>query len=398
MSYDILKKDLYSVGVIDWNLRKFDVTGYTKFGSTYNSFLIIGNKKTALIDGSKSSFNDVFLANIKEVLPLTKIDYLIVQHTEPDHSGSILSIVEANPNIIVVSSLMGALLIKELINRPFNSQVIKDNMEISLGDKTLRFLSLPNLHWPDTFSTYVPELETIFTCDFFGAHYATKENLLSKINEKSAYEESYDYYFHSIMKPFSSYVRTALARIETLKFDLICNSHGPVIDIDIQGRIDKYKKWSAPVIKLSPKLVVIAYVSAYGFTSKMKDIIKLKLINSGFLVEDYDLSVIDHEVVLERLEVASGLLVGSPTIVNDMLLPVTTFMGKIITTVHGGILASAFGNYGWSGEAVHFILGRLKQVKMKIVDEGCRVRFSISKEKEAQIEAFADNFATELTK
>jgi len=391
-----LKKDLYYIGAVDKNLRRFDIVMETKFGTTYNSYVLKGSEKIALIDGSKGLFAGDFMSQLQAIVPVEKIDYLVVQHTEPDHSGAICDLLDANPNITLVGSIMAMRLVKEVVNRDFKSIIVRDGDKISLGDKTLMFMPLPNLHWPDTMCTYVPELKVLFTCDFFGAHYATEEPLVSRQKNLKDYMDSRKYYFEAIMSPFKSYVRAGLTRLSQLDFDLVCVSHGPVIDTGLAELIMQYAQWAAPTVKGDVPMILIAYVSNYGYTKTLAETIEKTLRDLGLKVESYDLVETPKAKVLERVPYASGLLVGSPTIVGDVLLPVSEFLIELNPIIHGGIPASAFGSYGWSGEAVPNILARLKQVKMKVNDEGYRAVLKPNDVKLEGAKAFAEKFASQF--
>ncbi len=388
-----LKKDLYYIGAIDEHLRRFDIVMETQFGTTYNSYVLKGSEKIALIDGSKGLFAGDFMSQLKAIVDVSKIDYLIVQHTEPDHSGAICDLLDANPNITLVGSIMAMRLVKEIVNRDFKSLIVRDGDTLSLGDKTLVFLPLPNLHWPDTMCTYVPELKVLFTCDFFGAHYATKDILVSQQKNKKDYLDCRKYYFDAIMSPFKSYVRAGLTRISQLDFDMVCVSHGPVIDTGLPELLMSYAKWAAPIVKGDIPMVLIAYVSNYGYTKLLAQTIEKTLLGLGLKVESYDLVETPKAKVLERVHYASGLLVGSPTILGDVLPPVAEFIYDLNPIIHGGLHASAFGSYGWSGEAVPDILARLKQVKMKVNDEGLRIVLKPNESKLELAQAFATKFA-----
>lgn len=389
-----LRKDLFLLNVQDSKLRRFDIVMETKFGTTYNSYVIKGSEKTALIDANKDLFDEDFIRRLQSVTPIEKIDYLVVQHTEPDHSGSIAGLLRLNPNITLVGSFMAMRLVREIVNHDFKQIVVKDNDVISLGDKTLQFLSLPNLHWPDTICTYVRELKVLFTCDFFGAHYSGKDYLLSQMKDQKDYMAARRYYFDMIMSPFKTYVRAALTRLPKLDFDIVCPSHGPVIDEDLPGLMKQYDLWSELPAKGATPLVVIAFASNYGYTCTLAETIAETIKKQGLAVESYDLVVTPKETVLARLAFATGLLVGSPTIVGDIVPPVSEFLYNLNGIIHGGLYASAFGSYGWSGEAVPNILARLKQTRMKIADEGYRSRLKPDEVKLAGAREFAENFSS----
>ncbi|MBU1145088.1 MAG: FprA family A-type flavoprotein [Firmicutes bacterium] len=376
-----LNKDIFWVGVTDYDLRVFDITMETLYGTTYNAYFIKGSHKSALVDTSKANFNEDYLAKLNTLIDIKTIDYLILNHTEPDHSGSIEKILDMNPDIIIVASSPALSNIKEIVNRPFHSLRTKDDTVISLGNKTLRFFNLPNLHWPDTLFTYLEEDEILFTCDFFGAHYAFEGVLAKNVKDQTIYKEAFKYYFDSIMSPFKPFVLKALETIKRLKIKYIATSHGPVIDNSNLEEVQKlYKEWATPFTKREVPLVVIPYASAYGYTAKMAQMIKEGLEEAFFTkvdVELYDLVETPLKDIVKRIEEAEGLLIGSTTILNDSVKPVWDLLSSLNPVIHGLKFASAFGSYGWSGEAVKFIMERLTQLKMKTI-EGIRIRFNPS--------------------
>jgi len=185
-----IKKDIFFVGAVDKDLRVFDIMMDTEFGSTYNSYLIKGSEKTALIDTAKAPFKNQFIERIQDIMDIKDIDYLIINHAEPDHSGTVSDILEINPQIKIFSSGPGRMNLKAIINGEADFNVVKEGQSLSLGDKTLRFTLQPNLHWPDTMFTYLEEDKVLFTCDFFGAHYAFDGVMEDKIPNKADYDRS----------------------------------------------------------------------------------------------------------------------------------------------------------------------------------------------------------------
>jgi NADH oxidase (H2O-forming) len=198
-----LTKDLFYVGMQDPNLRIFDIVLYTEFGTSYNSFLLKGSEKTALFETTKIKFFDEYLEKVKELVDIENIDYIIVSHTEPDHSGSIEKLLDINPGIKIVGSSAAINFAKEICNRDFTSVVVKDGDALSLGNKTLRFISAPNLHWPDTIFTYIEEEKALVTCDCFGAHYSTESITSDKVANQEDYLAAVEYYFDGIVGPFN---------------------------------------------------------------------------------------------------------------------------------------------------------------------------------------------------
>lgn len=397
--YTKLKENIYSVGVQDPNLRIFDIVMYTKYGTTYNSYLVVGSEKVALIENVKYKFFDQFLDNIKEIIDPAKIDYLIVNHTEPDHSGSIERLLEINPKIKIFGSSSAIRFLKKISNKDFDYQVVNDGDQISLGNKTLRFISAPFLHWPDSIYTYLVEDSILFTCDSFGCHYSTENLDINWVmnNDKEGFMDAYKYYYDVIMSPFKNYVLQAIEKIKNLRIDIIATGHGPILTNYKNELISLYKSWSEELLEKPEKpYVVIVYVSAYGYTEMLAKKISEAIVQSGIDVLLYN--AIDHKIeeILEKIYRAKGVLFGSPTINSDALLPIYEILIRLNPIVHGGKVAAAFGSYGWSGEAVSNIEARLKQLRFKVVEPGLKVNFKPNDEELKKAYDFGILFAEKI--
>ena len=389
-----LKDNIYWVGSLDPDLDVFDITMLTEFGTTYNSYVVKGSEKTALIETVKLKFHDDYLEKLKDAnTDLSDVDYIILSHTEPDHTGSIEKILEINPNILLVGSKQAIEYMKHICNREFKSIVVKDGDELSLGDKTFKFFDAKFLHWPDTIFTYLPEDKILFTCDAFGAHYSFEPVLQSKIKNNDDYMKAFRYYFDNILGPFKKFFLQAIEKIEGLDIDMVCTGHGPVLDEDPWKIINLSKELSAAKKPFEEKLVVIPYVSAYGYTKDLAEAIKKGVEEAGIKVELYDMVYDDKDKVLERIYWADGIIFGSPTIVGDALEPIWEILYRLNPIIHKGKTVSAFGSYGWSGEAVPNIMQRLKQLRFKTVGEGLKVRFKPNEDQLKTAHEFGVEFA-----
>ena len=370
-----LRDGFYWAGIIDDNLRVFDIIMYTEFGTTYNSYVWKAGDKVVLFETAKEKFFDEYLDKLKELIDVTKIDYLIVDHTEPDHAGSIEKLLDLSPQMKIVATGCAIGFLKEIVNKDFCSIAIKDNQRMEIGGKTLRFLVVPNLHWPDTMYTYIEEEQILVTCDSFGSHYGFHDVLASKVTDHEGYMRATKYYFDCIIGPFKPYMLKALARVRELDVSMICPGHGPVLDEKIDFMYNTYEQWCTVVNPNTKKTVIIPYVSAYGYTKRLAEEIARGIKDSGDVdVRMYDMVEADQAKVLEEIGFADGILFGTPTIVGEALKPIWDLTTSIFAGTHGGKLASAFGSYGWSGEGVPHILERLRQLRMKVVD-GLKIRF-----------------------
>lgn len=373
-----LRENFYWTGILDDTLRVFDIIMYTEFGTTYNSYVYKAGDKVILFETAKAKFFDEYLKELQEIVDVTKLDYLVVNHTEPDHAGSVEKLLDLNPQLKIIATGTAISFLKNIVNRDFCSIAVKDEQEMKIGNITLRFLQVPNLHWPDTMYTYIEEEQILVTCDSFGSHYAFPDILASKITNQEDYWKATRYYFDCIIGPFKPFMLKALERVRTLDVSMICTGHGPVLDTGIDKMLNTYEDWCTVVNPNEKKTVVIPYVSAYGYTGQLAEQIEKGIKDSGDIdVRSYDLVTADSAKVLDELAFADGILFGTPTIVGEALKPIWDLTTSIFAGTHGGKLASAFGSYGWSGEGVPHIIQRLEQLKMRVV-EGFRVRFKPS--------------------
>ncbi len=357
-----IKDGIYWVGVKDPGLRIFDVIMNTETGTTYNSYLVVGSDKVALIDTVKEHFTDEFFKKIEEIVPLEKIDYVIINHTEPDHSGALPKLLE-RVNAKVIASKNASLFIKEVLQRDVNPMLVGDGDRISLGNKTLEFIQAPFLHWPDTMFTYIPEDKILFPCDFLGCHYCD-DKIFN--DETLDFSFAFKHYFQTIMRPFKDYAYQAIKKIENREIEIIAPSHGPILRKDPWKYVQLYREWSEPK-KRDFKRAVIFYASPYGSTGKLAHSIADGLKDEGIVVEIFDLSgtVVDEEI-LDIIEDSDALIVGSSTINGDAIKPVWILLASLGTINVKNKIGFAFGTYAWSGEAAKLIENRLKDLKLKV--------------------------------
>ena len=393
-----IKKDIYWVGALDPNLRVFDIIMYTPYGTTYNSYVVKGSEKTVVFETVKEKFFDEYVERLNSLnIDVTKIDYIIVDHTEPDHAGSVAKLLELSPKAKVVGSAPAIRFMNKIANRPFESMVVKDGDSIDLGNKTLKFITAPFLHWPDTIYTYLEEDGVIFTCDSFGSHYCNEEVFNDLNANEDNYMEALRYYFDCIMGPFKPYVLKAIDKIKDLDINTICTGHGPVLRENPWRIVDLYKQWSTPqeTDAHAPK-IVMPYVSAYGYTEELANKIAEGIHSVGdFTVNMYDMVHVKKDKILEDISDAQGLLFGSPTINGDALEPIMDLLLSLNPIVHGGKVAAAFGSFGWSGEAVPNIEDRLRQLRMVIVP-GLKINFKPSTNDLDKAYTLGVNFASKI--
>ena len=308
-----LKDNLYWVGIEDFDMRVFDIIMTTEYGSSFNSYILKGSEATVLFETEKTKFFEDYLREIEQVTSVKDIKYIVMNHTEPDHADGIGELLKLNPEIEVIGTIAAVNNLKQIMNREdFKFRVVKNLETLSLGDITLEFHVLPNLHWPDTMWTYAKEIKTLFPCDSFGSHFATKEVLRSLVTDEEGYWKATKYYFDCILGPFRRpFVVNGLKRLETLDVDMICTGHGPVLDSHIDEIVAKYNEWCEAPVK-EKKNVVIPYVTAYGYTGMLAEALAKGLRENGVDAELYDMvEEKDANKVIEAITAADGLLVGS---------------------------------------------------------------------------------------
>ena len=382
------------IGVLDYDIRTFDIVMHTQYGTTYNSYFIDAEKK-AIVDIAKEKFSEAYLAKLKAVTDPAEIEYIIVNHTEPDHSGSLRLLLELAPSAIVVGSGNAIRYLEDIVNVPFRSLVVKQGDRLDLGNMTLSFISAPNLHWPDSIYTFLEEEKVLFTCDSFGAHYCSPQ-IYSEFTEE--YTEAFKYYFDVIMKPFSRFMTKAIDLIRPLGIELICPGHGPVHRENVQKAMDLSEAYAGDYLRLvvgrSPKNILIAYVSAYGYTKQAAGYIAEGIRETENLTtEVLDIEEIPSGELESKIITADGIIVGSPTINQNTLLPVYRLFAQINPIRDKGKLGGAYGSYGWSGESPRIILENLRLLKLKVFEDPAQFKFAPAGEKAELLKDFGRRYA-----
>ncbi len=386
-----LKKNLYYVGTQNPALRIFDIIMNTEFGTTYNAYIIKG-EKTALIETSHPKFYDVFKASIEEVCPISEIDYVIFNHTEPDHSGVFEKLLEENPNLKAFGTTAAIRFVKAISNKEFDSQVVKPGEKLDLGEGVeLEFIPAPNLHWADSMFTYCEALKTVFTCDFLGCHYCEPTITDDFISEPDGYWRAFEYYYTAIMGPFKKFTLDGLAKLEKLDFDMIAPSHGPVLKHSIAQAMAKYKEWAQPTLK--ENTAAIFYISAYGYTDAMAKALAEGLKDAGVEASVYDIIKTDPAEIAEKIETSAMYMFGSPTINRDAVKPIWDVLSMIDPISNKGKKALLFGSYGWSGEACKNMQARVEGIGLKVPCENQRINFKPTQDDVAKLKEVAKQFA-----
>lgn len=386
MSAQQLKENFYWIGVKNPELKIFDIIMETKKGTTYNSY-VINDDKVVVLDTVKDGYYSEFKENLVSVIGDKKVDYIVVHHTELDHSGSLKDFIQDYPDAVIVGTKATILYLKNILNRDFNSMVATE--DICIGKNTLSFINAPFLHWPDTMFTYVENLDALFTCDFTGCHYSPEGSMMEGFD--SQYFDELKYYYDCIMGPFPTFVRSALTKISDLRFDMIAPSHGPIHTNGLEKILSLYHEWSEP-IKVDNEKVEIFYISAYGNTENMANYMKKLLIEKGYKADVTEITSIPLEESIDRIHKAKGFMVGSPTINSDAVKPAWDLLSLVSPVINKGKATLAFGSYGWSGEGVTMLTDRLKSLKLKVVDPGLKFCFVPSEDDFKEAEKAVDKF------
>jgi flavorubredoxin len=371
-----ITEDVWWIGILDYDIRTFDIVMTTEYGTTYNSYFVNAEKKT-LIEIAKEKFSGTYLNKLRSVTDPSEIKYIILDHTEPDHSGSLKQLLEIAPEATIVGSGNAIRYLEDIINTPFRSMVVKDGDTLDLGNKTLKFISAPNLHWPDTIYTYLVEDKVLFSCDSFGAHYCSYE-MTDELNKE--YLNAFKYYFDVILKPFSRFMVKAIERIKPLDINYICTGHGPILSGNRNTIVDLTEKYSREYLLKTTvearRHILIAYVSAYGYTKEAAEQIASGIREvSNFTIDIVDIENINPAELEAKIISNDAYLIGSPTINQNTLLPVYTMFALFNPLRDKGKLAGAFGSYGWSGEASKIILENLRNLKLKVFEEIAEFKF-----------------------
>lgn len=350
--------NVWCVGAQHWDRRLFDEVIPLPDGTSYNSYIIKGKDKIALIDAVDPATKDQLYNNLKE-LDITKIDYLIANHAEQDHAGAIVDVIKWFPDVKVVTNEKCKGMLKDLLLlRDEQFIVIKENEELSLGGKTLKFIMTPWVHWPETMTTYLMEDKILFSCDFFGSHIATSDIFTSDhfyIPAKRYYAE--------IMSPFRNNVRNNIEKVCKFEIKIIAPSHG-YIHLQPSRIIDAYKDWASDNVKNE---AIIAWVSMHGSTQKMAEYLSEALIKRGVNVHFFNLTYTDAGVIAMTLIDAATLILGAPTVLAGVH-PVGASAAYLVNALRPKTkFISLFSSYGWGEKASEVIKSLLTNVKAELI-------------------------------
>jgi len=355
-----IKPDIYYVGAIDWDRRLFDELIPLPDGTSYNSYLIKGSEKTALIDTVDPSKAHELMKNLE--VSGGKLDYIIANHAEQDHSGTIPEVLKQYPKARVVSTPKCKAMLIDLLHVPENKFIeVNDGDTLSLGNKTLEFIHAPWVHWPETMLTYLKEDKILFTCDFLGSHLATSKLFVE--DEGMVYKAAKRYYAE-IMMPFRTSIRKNLEKISGLSIDMIAPSHGPIYK-NPEFIINAYREWISDDVKNE---VVLAYVSMHGSTAALVDYFIDLLMKKGIEVKPFNLTVSDIGELAMAMVDAATIIIASPTVLTGAH-PSAIYAAYLANALRPKAkFASIIGSYGWGGKMVEQIVGMIKNLGVELIE------------------------------
>ncbi len=389
-----LKDGVYWVGAVDWKIRHFH--GHelsTHRGTTYNSYLIM-DEKTALVDTVWIPYAQKMIDNIEKITDVKKIDYVIANHAEIDHSGALPELMKFIPDATVVVSEKGKESIFKHFHSKWNFKVVKTGDSISLGENKLVFVNAPMLHWPDSTFTYLTGKNILMPNDAFGQHYASSARFNDEVDEVEVYQEAIKYYAN-ILTPFSDLVIKKIDEFKKLNIpvDIIAPSHGIIWRKDPLQIVEKYYEWASQKCDDS---VVIIYDTMWQATEKMADAIAEGLEKEGVKFKMFHMAISDRNDVLAEVFKAKGILIGSPALNNGLLPTIKPILEDLKGLRFKNKVGAAFGSYGWSGENVKCIEENLEKAKIKIMQEGIKFKWQPTKEELEKCVEFGRNFAKGL--
>ncbi|MHC0052539.1 FprA family A-type flavoprotein [Actibacterium sp. D379-3] len=389
------------IGALDPMLRNFDVILKTANGTSYNAYAVRGSTGVAIIDTVKQEFTEVFLGHLEQVAGYDEITTLVLNHLEPDHTGAVPELLRRAPHVNICVSPRGMQVLRALLKDDFDRYsitAVSTGDTISLGDRTLRFLTTPYVHWPDTQCTYLEELDLLFTCDLLGCHFCDARLFNDKVGD---FRFSFEYYFEHIMRPFKRFVADALDLIEPLQIEMIAPAHGPILRSHPREYIRHYRRLTKsrlPSEVGTEKTLLIFYVSAYGATSQMAYAAYAGAAESPDVrVSLFDLQGGEVTPFIHLIEEADGLVFGTPTINGDAVRTVWDLLSGLVDIETKGKLGAAFGSYGWTGEAVRMVEARLQGLKMRVPEEGLRIKLHPTEDELEECRDFGRRLAAHLT-
>ncbi|AOX02252.1 diflavin flavoprotein A [Moorena producens PAL-8-15-08-1] len=360
--------DTTTIRSLDWDRDRFDIEFGLQNGTTYNSYLIRG-EKIALVDTSHEKFRQLYLDTLTGLINPTDIDYLIISHTEPDHSGLVKDVLALAPDITVVGSKVAIKFLEDFVHQPFQRQIVKSGNQLDLGNgHILDFVNAPNLHWPDTMLTYDAGTKVLYTCDVFGMHYCSASTYDDNL---SAIEADYRFYYECLMAPNARSVLSALKRMDKLgEVTTIANGHGPLLRHNVEELVGNYRDWSQAKAK-AEKSVVVFYVSDYGYSDRISQAIALGITKTEIAVEMMDLKSADPQEVQEAVNRAAGIVIGMAPATNSTT---TAAVSTVLAAVKSKQSVGLFESYGDDDEPIDPLRTQFRSLGLKEAFPAIRIK------------------------
>ncbi|MEN9518547.1 MAG: hypothetical protein RLZZ381_1135 [Cyanobacteriota bacterium] len=347
---------------LDWDRDRFDIEFGLQNGTTYNSYLIEGDR-IALVDTSHAKFRELYLEALRGLIDPQKIDYLIISHTEPDHSGLVKDFLELAPQAVVVASKMALKFLEDLVHQPFEQIIAKNGDTIDLGQgHVIEFVNAPNLHWPDTIFSFDHHSRILFTCDAFGLHYCSDATYDEDLK---AISKDYRFYYDCLMGPNARSVLSAMKRMDQLgDINLVANGHGPLLRYNLQELLVRYRDWSNDQTK-AEKSVAVFYVADYGYSDRLSQAIAKGITKTGVEVEMVDLRSADSTEVHEIVNRSMGIVLGMPPLAGKSQEDITANLGTVLAAAKDKQLIGAFESYGDDDEPIDPLLTKFREAGLK---------------------------------
>ncbi len=394
MSAIEILENIFWVGVVDWNVRNFHGFTYsTHRGTTYNAYLIV-DEKVVLVDSVYGPFSEEMIERIKDVIEPSKIDYIIANHVETDHSGAIGEVLKLAPNAKVIGTAKCKAGLEKHYFGNWNFQVVKTGDQLNLGKRTLTFLEAPMLHWPDSMFTYIEKDELLLPNDAFGQHLATSKRFDDEVDERILMEEAAKYYAN-ILWPLSQLVKRKIEEVQRigLKIKMIAPSHGIIWRSNPMKIIEAYLRWANGE---SNKKVIVVYDTMWGSTEKMAKAIVEGLEHEGVVTSLFRLPYSDRSDILMELLESKGIIIGSSTINNGILPTLAPFLEEVEGLRPLKKVAATFGSYGWGGQATKIIEERLGKAGIEVVAPPLKVNWAPNKEEIKRCFELGQEFSKKL--
>ena len=356
---------------LDWDRDRFDIEFGLQNGTTYNSFLVRG-EKTALLDTSHAKFQQLYMDALTGLIDPKEIDYIVISHTEPDHSGLVKDVLDLAPQAVVVGAKVAVKFLEDLVHQPFESQLVKSGDTLDLGNgHVLEFVSAPNLHWPDTIFTYDQKTGILYTCDAFGAHYCTDDVFDEDLD---ALSPDFRFYYECLMAPNARSVISAMKRMDKLgEINTIATGHGPLLRHNLEELTERYRRWSNEKSK-SENLVAIFYVSDYGYCDRISQALAKGITKTGVAVEMMDMRLADPHDVGELVGRAKGILMGMPPSSGQGAEEIQTALSSILAAVNNKQTFGLFESYGGDDEPIDTLQTKLQDLDLKVAFTPIRVK------------------------